>query len=119
MTIEDLGAGLVIQFSIPLWPTPAVRPSGRTLFLFGGPCLSVASWSAPHPASVPSNNAELGVNGFGAFCRNKRASAAGPKPGITKNLMHPIVEQTHSTWFTYQQFLSENSRWILNKKYRE
>jgi len=39
---------------------------------------------SPHLASVPSNKAELDVNGFGSFCRHKRASAAGPNPGITK-----------------------------------
>ena len=28
--------------------------------------------------------ADLGGNGFGSFCRNKRASAAAPKPGPSK-----------------------------------
>ena len=35
-------------------------------------------------ASTSFHKAGLGVNGFGSFCRNKRASAAGPKPGITR-----------------------------------
>ncbi|MFA9563020.1 MAG: hypothetical protein ACERKU_11850, partial [Nitrospirota bacterium] len=65
-----------------LYPTPAVRLLRWTLLSFGGPCLSAASWSALHPASVPLNVAGRGVNGFGSFCRNKRTSAAGPKPGI-------------------------------------
>jgi hypothetical protein len=52
----------------------------------GGPCLSLASWSAfPFTASVYSKEAERGVNGFGSFCRNKRASAAGPKTGDRNN----------------------------------
>jgi len=36
----------------------------------------------PYPASVPSAEAGLGVNGFGSFSRKKMTSAAGPKPGI-------------------------------------
>jgi len=92
----------------PHCPTPAVRPSGRTLFSIRR-ALSERSELVRHPplASVPSNKAELGVNGFGSFCRNKRASSAGAKPGNTKNLVHPIVEQTHSTWFTYEHFLEK------------
>ena len=35
----------------------------------------------PKVASAQSDMAGLGVNGFGSFCRNKRTSAAGPKPG--------------------------------------
>ncbi|HSF08202.1 MAG TPA: hypothetical protein VLA60_02245, partial [Nitrospirales bacterium] len=50
-------------------------------FLYCGPCLSAASWPAPHLASVLSNVAGLGVIGFGYFCRTKSSSAAGPKPG--------------------------------------
>jgi len=49
-------------------------------------CLSGASWSALRSlASVRSNEARRGVNGFGPFCRNKRASPAGAKPGNTEN----------------------------------
>jgi hypothetical protein len=35
------------------------------------------------PGSRPShlNETGRGVTGFGSFCRNKRTSAAGPKPG--------------------------------------
>ena len=35
----------------------------------------------PLPASAQLNVADLGENGFGSFCRNKRTSAAGPNPG--------------------------------------
>ena len=57
----------------------------------GGPCLSEASWSALlDPASVPSEVAGWGVNGFGFFCRNKRTSAGGPKPAIEND-----QNQTH------------------------
>jgi hypothetical protein len=64
------------------YPTPADWSLGRTFVSSRGPCLSVASWSAlQRLSSVPSDEASLGVNGFGSFCRNKRASAAGPKPG--------------------------------------
>ncbi len=67
-------------------PTPADWPKGGTLLSAGGPCLSRASWSALRKfASVPSYEARRGVNGFGSFCRNKRASAAGPKPGNTEH----------------------------------
>jgi hypothetical protein len=45
-----------------------------------------ASWSALlRLASVRSHEARRGVNGFGAFCRNKRASSAGAKPGTTEH----------------------------------
>jgi len=67
-------------------PTPAVRPKGGTLSSAGGPCLSGASWSALRRlASILSNEARRGVSGFGSFCRNKRASPAGAKPGNTEN----------------------------------
>jgi hypothetical protein len=35
-------------------------------------------------ASVKSDEAGRGVNGFGSYCRNKRTSAAGPKPIAVK-----------------------------------
>ena len=59
-------------------PIPTVgRPSSM-----GGPCLSLASWPAfLWVASVQSEKTGRGVNGFGSFCRNKRTSAVGPKPG--------------------------------------
>ena len=67
-------------------PTPAVRPKGGTLSSAGGPCLSGASWSALRRlASLLFNEARRGVSGFGSFCRNKRASPAGAKPGYTTN----------------------------------
>ena len=74
-------------------PTPAVRPSWWTLLWSGEPCLSPsanlrtssASWLALLSlASISFHEAGLGVNGFGYFCRNKRASAAGPNPGNTE-----------------------------------
>jgi hypothetical protein len=70
-------------------PTPAGRPRGRTLFCSCGPCLSAASWSALPLAAVPSDSAEQGASGFGSFCRNKRASAAGPRPGNTEHRLPP------------------------------
>jgi hypothetical protein len=74
-------------------PTPAVWPKGRTLSSAGGPCLIPSklrtgspSWSAHRKmASLLSNEARRGVNGFGAFCRNKRSSPAGAKPATTEN----------------------------------
>ncbi len=66
-------------------PMPAVWPKGRTPLSAGGPCLSKASWSTLLSlASVPSNEARRGINGFGSFCRNKRASPARAKPGNTE-----------------------------------
>jgi len=73
------------------WSDACCSVSGRTLFLSCGPCLSPASWPALPLASVPSYSAGQGVSGFGSFCRNKRASAAGPKPSITKNRLDTIV----------------------------
>ena len=68
------------------FPTPAARLQGRTLLSTGGPCPSVASWSAsPWLASAPSDKAGRGVSGFGSFCRNKRASPAGATPGNTEH----------------------------------
>ena len=82
-------------------PMPAVWPNRRTPLSPGGPCLSQASWSALcNLASVPSNEARLGINGFGSFCRNKRpvlspvegASPSGAKPGHTEKHIDTIVE---------------------------
>jgi hypothetical protein len=73
-------------------------PTVRTMFLLS----SDACWLAPRRdaliswrtvfepcelgrssklASLLFDQARRGVNGFGSFCRNKRTSAAGPKPG--------------------------------------
>ncbi|MBA3611428.1 MAG: hypothetical protein H0W49_00640 [Nitrospirales bacterium] len=42
-----------------------------------------ASWSALRRlASVPSNEARLGVNGFGAFCRNKKPVLSPAEGGL-------------------------------------
>jgi len=74
-------------------PMPAVWSKGRTPLSAGGPCLSGASWSALRSlASVPSNEARRGINGFGSFCRNKRASPAGAKPGNTEKHIDTIMK---------------------------
>ncbi len=81
-------------------PTPAGWTQGGTLLAFSGPCLSRASWSAPlRVASLPSNEARRGVNGFGSFClHNKgraprdasgKTSATGPRPGINRTHTAP------------------------------
>jgi len=80
--------------------TPAVWPKGGTLSSAGGPCLSGASWSALLKlAAVPFNEARRGVNGFGPFCRNKRASPAGAKPGNTENHCDARIGETSATRF--------------------
>ncbi len=70
------------------WPvTDACRlAQGRDALISWRPCLRGASWSAL-PGSRPSHlhEAGRGVNGFGSFCRNKRASPAGAKPGNSEN----------------------------------
>ena len=79
-------------------PTPAGWPTGGTLSSVGRPCLSGASWPALlKVASVLSHEARRGVSGFGSFCRNKRASAAGPTPGNTENQGDRRVEPTRAT----------------------
>jgi hypothetical protein len=85
--------------------TPAVWPNGGTLSSAGGPCVSPstklrtgsASWSALRRlASVLSHEARRGVIGFGAFCRNKRASPAGAKPGNTEHHLDTRVGDTRA-----------------------
>ncbi len=84
-------------------PKPAVWPKGGMLSSADGPCLSPstklrinsASGSAfPKFASVLSHEARRGVNGFGAFCRNKRASPAVGKPGNTEHYADMRVGET-------------------------
>ncbi len=73
----------------------ACRPAQRRDALIRGPCLSGASWSALlRLASVRSHEARRGVTGFGAFCRNKRASPAGAKPGNTEHHVDTRVGDT-------------------------
>jgi hypothetical protein len=92
-------------------PTPAVWPKGGTLSSAGGPCLSGASWTALlRLASVPSNKARWGVNGFGAFCRNKRASPAGAKPGNTEYHVDTRVGFTSAMRLPPNAFLLENPK---------
>src|SRR5690606_23583786 len=77
-------------------PTPAVWPNGGTPSAAGGPCLSEASWPAllSWCPSVPIE-ARRGVNGFGSFCRNKRSSPAGAKPGNTERHWGTRAEDRH------------------------
>jgi hypothetical protein len=75
------------------YPTPADWPKGGVLPSGGGPCVSAASWRALLClATISSNLARWGVIGFGSFCRNKRASAAGPKPGIYHRFKNTRLE---------------------------
>jgi hypothetical protein len=75
-----------LKGSSPKVRRPAVWPTEGTLLSAGRPCLSGASWSALlRLASVRSHEAKRGVNGFGAFCRNKGTSPAGAKPGNTEH----------------------------------
>jgi hypothetical protein len=62
---------------------PAVWPNGGTLSSPGGPYLSEATWSALCKlAAVLSNEARRGVNGFGAFCRNKKPVLSPAEGGL-------------------------------------
>jgi len=49
----------------------------------------------------------------------KRDSAAGPRPGNSKNFVNTIVGYPYSTRLTYQLFLGKTPRWISDKKCRE
>jgi len=108
-TIQNIGFIALsyesLKCSVFYGPTPAVWPKGGTLSSAGGPCLSGASWSAlPRLASVRSNEARRGVNGFGAFCsttkgapfgtRQATSSPAGAKPGNTGNHVDTRVGDT-------------------------
>ena len=101
---------------IPSAPTPAVWPTGGTLSSAGGPCLSGASWSALlRFASVRSNEARRGVHGFGSFCRNKRASPAGAKPGNTEHHVSTRMGDAHAICFVFQMTADAqvNSSWAI------
>jgi hypothetical protein len=50
----------------------------------------------PKAGAVRSNEARRGVTGFGPFCRNKRASPAGAKPGNTENHVDTSVGHTRA-----------------------
>jgi len=78
---------LPLSSGSPQCLSPMVRRlRGGTLSAVGRPCLSGASWPALLKlASGLSHEARRGVNGFGSFCRNKRASPAGAKPGFTEH----------------------------------
>jgi hypothetical protein len=96
--------------------SPMVRrlpsgPYGWTLSSTGGPCVSGASWSALRtPESVHSNEARRGVTGFGAFCRNKRASPAVAKPGNTENHVDTRIGDTSAMSSPPNAFLLENPK---------
>ena len=108
----------VTEILISQGPTPAVWPKGGTLSFIGGPCLSGASWSALlRLASVRSHEARRGVTGFGSFCRNKRASSAGAKPGFTENHVDMRVGTIRYVRYTYRPalFRRENPTWIPHK----
>ena len=95
----------VTEMFVTHGPTPAVWPNGGTLSSAGGPCLSEASWTAlPRLTSVRSNEARRGVNGFGTFCRNKRASPAGAKPGNTENSVDTMIWWHKCDSFNCQHF---------------
>jgi hypothetical protein len=95
----------VLERFVSHGPTPAVWPKGGTLLSDGGPCLSGASWSALRKlASVLSNGARRGVNGFGAFCRNKRTSPAGAKTGNTEHHMDTRAGSTRRMHPPYEDF---------------
>ncbi len=59
-----------------------------------------------------------GQHGFGSFCRNKRASAAGPRPGITENHLDSVYWATTFNVFHLPTTFKKFSRWILDKKFR-
>jgi hypothetical protein len=74
--------------SLALWRGRAVQPTSEE----GGQCLSEASLRAVEvgePRRAPKGPGH-GHHGFGSFCRNKRASFAGAKPGMTINLANKI-----------------------------
>jgi len=62
-------------------PTPAIRPSGRTLVSIGGPCLSAASWLALLiVASVQSDEAGGASVVLGPFAKTKGPRLPGRNP---------------------------------------
>ena len=66
---------------LALWPGRAVQPTSEE----GAHCLSEASLRAAgvgEPRRAPEGPGH-GQHGFGSFCRNKRTSPAGAKPGMT------------------------------------
>ena len=100
-------------FPPPRFPTPSGWPLGRTLESIGRPCLSKASWSALLKlASVPSDLARQGVNGFGYFCLHNngcalrdapsKSSPAGARPGNIENCLDIIVWNTRAWTSTVQ-----------------
>ena len=89
-------------------------PEGQTLRAFVKPCLNPSirlrtcstSWSALlRLASVPSNEACLGVNGFGYFPRKESHSAAGPRPSNTENYLDICVDTHIVESSTAQRFV--------------
>ncbi len=59
----------------------------------GGHCVSEASLPAAECGEQRSESggSRQGTHGFGSFCRNKRTSAAGPRPGLKpKKYIHKL-----------------------------
>ncbi len=66
-------------------PTPATRPSGRTLVAIGGPCLSAASWLALLVvASVQSAEAGGASLVLGPFAKTKGPRLPGRNPATPR-----------------------------------
>ncbi len=102
-------------------PTPSVWPKRAMLSYPGGPCLSPSTWLRVDSASwsalrrltfVLSHEARRGVTGFGPFCRNKRASPAGAKPGNTEHHVDTRIVATNAMRSPTSTFLWQSLRWI-------
>ncbi len=63
-------------------PTSAIRPWERTLLSACGPCLSGASWTALHPASVPSNKPDWASMVLSTFPERKVDRPPGRTPAF-------------------------------------
>jgi hypothetical protein len=81
---------LLSLLAIPLMvpsedPTPATRPSGRTLLAIGGPCLSTASWLAFLVlASVQSDEPGGASVVLGPFAKTKGPRLPGRNPATLR-----------------------------------
>ncbi len=63
------------------YPSPTGPPTGLRLNSTGGPCLSLANWSAFRgTASERFNVADLGEHGFGHFCLHTKDSLVETNP---------------------------------------
>ena len=79
-------ASLLAPFTTPLMalsggPTPATRPSGRTLVSIGGPCLSAASWLVLLFVTSAQSDAAGGASlVLGPFAEKKGPRLPGRNP---------------------------------------